>query len=81
MHNSRGIGNCFINGFYLWYKLKFKGFPVIRTRTGTLIPHLVIKQRDCVWHFKAEENILPSPCHTFVFRGRYEKKYTEGVDK
>jgi hypothetical protein len=74
MHGVRGSGNCFVNGMYLWYKLKFRGIPVIRTRPGTLIPHLMIKEKDGLWHFRVEKNILPAPFHILWFKGRYEKK-------
>lgn len=74
MYNVIGYGNCFINGLYLWYKLKFNGILVIRTRPGTLIPHLMIKVEDGLWHFRVEKNILPVPFHVLWFKGRYEKK-------
>lgn len=73
MNGVAGWGNCFINGLYLWFRLGFRGIPVIKTRPGTLIPHLMIKQENCMWHFRVEKNILPSPCHVFVFKGIYEK--------
>jgi hypothetical protein len=73
MHGCKGVGNCFINGLYLWCRLGFRGIPVIRTRPGTLVPHLMIKQKNCMWHFRVEKNFLPSPCHVFVFKGIYEK--------
>jgi hypothetical protein len=73
MHNVMGYGNCFINGLYLWYKLKFNGILVIKTRPGTWIPHLMIEQEDCIWHFTVRKNVLPAPCHVLFFKGRYER--------
>jgi len=75
LHGKEGYGNCVTQGLYLWYKLKFRGVPIIKTRPGTLIPHLMIKQKDCLWHFTVKENILPVPCHIFFFKGRYEQKW------
>ena len=73
MNGVAGWGNCFVNGLYLWYRLKFRGVPVIYTRPGTLIPHLMIKQKDCMWHFTVETNVLPFPCHVLFFKGTYER--------
>jgi len=71
---THGVGNCFINGLYLYCMLGFNGKLTVRTRDNSWVPHLLIIQNDCLWHFKQTHNILPPPFSCLFFRGVYEKR-------
>lgn len=66
-------GNCVIGAFALlwrerWNKPRF----LLKSRPGTIIPHLMLKSETGLHHYRVEKDLLPWPFCYLVFKGRFQ---------
>lgn len=65
------LGNCFVCACVIW--CIYGGKWVTTTRTGTRVPHWLVKCKDGkVRHFVVVRDILPKPLGYFLFVGKVE---------
>lgn len=66
-------GNCLTGAlFLLWNKRTHKPQFIIKYRTGTKVPHFMVRTKDHLHHFKVDQDLLPWPLCYLIFKGSFQ---------
>jgi hypothetical protein len=74
-------GNCLLGALFLMFsqrenKPKF----ILKYRTGTKIPHFMVKTKDQLHHYKVVKDILPWPFCYLIFKGTFQSVPVDEIE-